>query len=238
MSNIVDVCLSPDLIHLFSLKNKVVVIIDIFRATSVICTALNNGITEVIPISDLSQLNEFDSNDFLIAAERDGKIVDGFKFGNSPLHYHNNPHILGKKLVLTTTNGTRAINLSKNEAESVIIASFLNITAVSDFLKKQQKDILILCSGWKGKISLEDTLFAGFILEKLVKLGFKSESDSSFLSRQLYNDSRTNLIKFALQSSHKKRTENLGIDKDLKFCLQLDVFDNVPIHKDGGIVLI
>jgi len=238
MSNIVDVCLSPDLIHLFSLKNKVVVIIDIFRATSVICTALNNGITEVIPISDLSQLNEFDSNNFLIAAERDGKIVDGFKFGNSPLHYHNNPHILGKKLVLTTTNGTRAINLSKNAAESVIIASFLNITAVSDFLKKQQKDILILCSGWKGKISLEDTLFAGFILEKLVKLGFKSESDSSFLSRQLYNDSRTNLIKFALQSSHKKRTENLGIDKDLKFCLQLDVFDNVPIHKDGGIVLI
>ena len=238
MSNIVDVCLSPDLIHLFSLKNKVVVIIDIFRATSVICTALNNGITEVIPISDLSQLNEFDSNNFLIAAERDGKIVDGFKFGNSPLHYHNNPHILGKKLVLTTTNGTRAINLSKNEAESVIIASFLNITAVTDFLKKQQKDILVLCSGWKGKISLEDTLFAGFILEKLVKLGFKSESDSSFLSRQLYNDSRTNLIKFALQSSHKKRTENLGIDKDLKFCLQLDVFDNVPIHKDGGIVLI
>jgi len=238
MSNIVDVCLSPDLIHLFSLKNKVVVIIDIFRATSVICTALNNGITEVIPISDLSQLNEFDSNDFLIAAERDGKIVDGFKFGNSPLHYHNNPHILGKKLVLTTTNGTRAINLSKNAAESVIIASFLNITAVSDFLKKQQKDILILCSGWKGKISLEDTLFAGLMLEKLVKLGFKSESDSSFLSRQLYNDSRTNLIKFALQSSHKKRTENLGIDKDLKFCLQLDIFDNVPIHKDGGIVLI
>ena len=238
MSNIVDVCLSPDLIHLFSLKNKVVVIIDIFRATSVICTALNNGITEVIPISDLSQLNEFDSNNFLIAAERDGKIVDGFKFGNSPLHYHNNPHIIGKKLVLTTTNGTRAINLSKNEAESVIIASFLNITAVSDFLKKQQKDILILCSGWKGKISLEDTLFAGLMLEKLVKLGFKSESDSSFLSRQLYNDSRTNLIKFALQSSHKKRTENLGIDKDLKFCLQLDVFDNVPIHKDGGIVLI
>jgi len=238
MSNIVDVCLSPDLIHLFSLKNKVVVIIDIFRATSVICTALNNGITEVIPISDLSQLNEFDSNDFLTAAERDGKIVDGFKFGNSPLHYHNNPHILGKKLVLTTTNGTRAINLSKNAAESVIIASFLNITAVSDFLKKQQKDILILCSGWKGKISLEDTLFAGLMLEKLVKLGFKSESDSSFLSRQLYNDSRTNLIKFALQSSHKKRTENLGIDKDLKFCLQLDIFDNVPIHKDGGIVLI
>ena len=95
-----------------------------------------------------------------------------------------------------------------------------------------------MCSGWKGKISLEDTLFAGFMLEKLVKLGFKSESDSSFLSRQLYNDSRTNLIKFALQSSHKKRTENLGIDKDLKFCLQLDVFDNVPIHKDGGIVLI
>tara|TARA_B100001250_G_scaffold347869_1_gene318328 strand:+ start:28 stop:744 length:717 start_codon:yes stop_codon:yes gene_type:complete len=238
MSNIVDVCLSPDLIHLFSLKNKVVVVIDIFRASSVICTALNNGITEVIPISDLGQLNEFDSNNFLIAAERDGKIVEGFKFGNSPLHYHENPDILGKKLVLTTTNGTRAINLSKNEAESVIIASFLNITAVSNFLKKQQKDILVLCSGWKGKISLEDTLFAGFILEKLIKLGFKSESDSSFLSRQLYNDSRTNLIKFALQSSHKKRTENLGIDKDLKFCLQLDIFDNVPIFKEGGIVLL
>jgi 2-phosphosulfolactate phosphatase len=238
MSNIVDVCLSPDLIHLFSLKNKVVVVVDIFRATSVICTALNNGITEVIPISDLGQLNEFDSNNFLIAAERDGKIVEGFKFGNSPLHYHENPDVIGKKLVFTTTNGTRAINLSKNEAESVIIASFLNITAVSSFLKRQQKDILVLCSGWKGKISLEDTLFAGFILEKLVKLGFKSESDSSFLSRQLYNDSRANLIKFALQSSHKKRTENLGMDKDLKFCLQLDVFDNVPVYNDGVIVLV
>ena len=237
MSNIVDVCLSPDLIHLFSLKNKVVVIIDIFRATSVICTALNNGISEIVPISKLSDLNQYNTDDFLIAAEREGKIVQGFKFGNSPLTYLNKPEIKGKKLVLTTTNGTRAINLCKADAGNIIIASFLNITAVVNFLKNKGKDVVILCSGWKGKISLEDTLFAGCILEKLIQIGFLSESDSSFLSRQLFNDSRANLIKFALQSSHKKRTENLGIDKDLRFCLQLDKFDNVPIYKNGSIVL-
>ena len=237
MSNIADVCLSPDLIHLFSLKNKVVVVIDIFRATSVMCTALNNGISEIIPISNLSELNKFDTDDFLIAAERDGKIVQGFKFGNSPLTYLNRPEIEGKKLVLTTTNGTRAINLCKVDAGDIIIASFLNITAVVNFLKNKEKDVVVLCSGWKGQISLEDTLFAGCILDKLIQVGFLSESDSSFLSRQLFNDSKTNLIKFALQSSHKKRTENLGIDKDLRFCLQLDKFDNVPIYKNGSVVL-
>tara|TARA_Y100001968_G_C19347168_1_gene712704 strand:+ start:198 stop:911 length:714 start_codon:yes stop_codon:yes gene_type:complete len=236
--NNVDVCLSPELIHLFDLNKKVVVVIDIFRATSVICTALNCGIKEIIPISDLAQLNEFDKKDFLIAAERDGKIVPGFKFGNSPLHYLNNPEIKGKKLVLTTTNGTRAINLSKNDADDVIIASFLNLTAVVDFLKKRKKDVIILCSGWKGKISLEDTLFAGCVLDKLIELGFSAFSDSSFLSRQLFSDSKTNLIKFALQSSHKKRTENLGIDQDLRFCLELDRFNNVPIYNKGSIVLL
>ena len=157
MSNIVDICLSPELIHLFSLKNKVVVVVDIFRATSVMCTALNNGITKIIPVSDLNELNRFKTDDFLIAAERDGYIVEGFKFGNSPLTYLNKPEIQGKKLVLTTTNGTRAINLCKNDTEDIIIASFLNITAVINFLHKKEKDVIILCSGWKGKISLEDT---------------------------------------------------------------------------------
>ena len=235
--NNIDVCLSPDLLHLFSLKNKVVVVIDVFRATSVICTALNYGIKEIIPVSDLNELNQFDGDDFLIAAEREGKMVDGFKFGNSPLNYVDNPEIKGKKLVFTTTNGTRAINLSKNDAEDIVMASFLNVTAIVNFLKKQEKDIIILCSGWKGKISLEDTLFAGCILDRMIKLGFSSYSDSGLLSRQLFNESKTNLIKFALQSSHQKRTENLGIDKDLRFCLQLDKFDNVPIYKEGSIVL-
>ena len=96
MSNIVDICLSPELIHLFSLKNKVVVVVDIFRATSVMCTALNNGITKIIPVSDLNELNRFKTDDFLIAAERDGYIVEGFKFGNSPLTYLNKPEIQGK----------------------------------------------------------------------------------------------------------------------------------------------
>ena len=237
MKKTADICLSPDLLHLFNLKDKIVVVTDVFRATSVMCTALNNGIVEIIPISNLSQLNEFNSSDYIIAAERDGKIVEGYKYGNSPLNYHENKSINGKKLVLTTTNGTRAINLSKKDANEVIIASFLNITAVSNYLYNKQNDVIILCSGWKGQVSLEDTLYAGFLLEKLINIGFKSESDSAFLSRQLVKDSKSNLIKFALQSSHKKRTENLGIDRDLKFCLQLDIYNNVPFLKQNSIVL-
>lgn len=237
MKKVVDICLSPDLLHLFSLKDKIVVVIDVFRATSVMCTALNNGITEIVPISNLDKLNEFKSDEYIVAAERDGKIVDGYKYGNSPLHYHENSDIKNKKLALTTTNGTRAINLSKNDASDVIIASFLNVTAVSNYLDNNKNDVIILCSGWKGQVSLEDTLYAGFLIDKLINIGFKTQSDSSFLSRQLYIDSKSNLLKFVLQSSHKKRTENLGIDEDFKFCLQLDIYNNVPILKGNSVVL-
>ena len=233
--NNLSVCLSPALFPFYNNDDSIIVIVDLLRATSVISTAFEHGIKDIIPVKSLDEAKAYqDIPNHIIAAERNTKIVEGFHFGNSPYHYMET-NIIDKTLVLTTTNGTKAIHLAKENI--VVTASFININAITEYLKQQDKDVVILCSGWKGQVSLEDTLYAGFLLEKLINIGFKSESDSSFLSRQLVKDSKSNLIKFALQSSHKKRTENLGIDRDLKFCLQLDIYNNVPFLKQNSIVL-
>ena len=122
-----DVCLSPELIQLFDIKEKVVVIIDILRATSTICNILNNGAKEVIPVSDLEQAKKYLMNGYIVGAERGGKTIDGFSFGNSPFDYPSEV-VKNKSVVLTTSNGTKALHLSR-DANQILIGSFLNLNA-------------------------------------------------------------------------------------------------------------
>ncbi|HRG83654.1 MAG TPA: 2-phosphosulfolactate phosphatase, partial [Chitinophagaceae bacterium] len=154
--------LSPALLHLYDLSNSVVVIIDVFRATSTIASALYNGARCVIPVDSVPKALEIAKNIGGIAAgERDGKIADGLEHGNSPMEY-NRDFIENKNLVLTTTNGTRLLQMALDKnADTIISGSFPNLSAVCDFLIKENKNVVLGCAGWKDRFNLEDTLYAG-----------------------------------------------------------------------------
>ena len=238
MKRELSVCLSTSMIQSFDVKDKIIVVVDIFRATSVICTALSNGVTEVIAVNKIDDVKPYLNNkNYLVAAERDGKVVEGFKFGNSPLSYINNPNIIGKKLVLTTTNGTKAINSSLG-ADEILIGSFLNLLSLENILKQKNKDCIIYCSGWKGQVCLEDTLFAGCLASRLLNSNsFFSHCDSVILSKNIYDSAKDNMTSFLIKSSYKERTRELNINPDIDFCLSLDKFKDVPTYRNGKLLI-
>lgn len=228
-----EVCLTPALLPLYDLKGSIVVVIDIFRATSSISYGIDNGAEAIIPVASVEECLSFKEHGHLLGAERNGEVVAGFDFGNSPFSY-TKEKVAGKTLVLTTTNGTHAINESKN-ADEIVIGSFLNLTAVCDYLVKQDKNVFLLCSGWKNKVNLEDTLFAGAVVNKL-KDKFDAWCDSSVLAEDLYLCAKGDLNEYMKKTSHSERLKKLGIEKDIEFCLNVDILHSVPVIKDGRIV--
>jgi 2-phosphosulfolactate phosphatase len=226
----IDVCLSPDLMHLYKVEDRTVVVVDILRATSCMTTALAHGIKAIIPVASLEEALALKSADVYTAGERDGKKVDGFDLGNSPFEYMHED-LRGKSVGFTTTNGTQAIAKSRG-ARDIIIGSFLNLSAVAAYLSKSPTNILVLCAGWKGKFNLEDTLYAGAIVE-LLKNEFQAECDAPLAAAHLYRTAKTNLVEFLKDSSHVKRLQRLGIEKDIAFCLTADMYPIVPVLKNG-----
>ncbi|MEM9297856.1 MAG: 2-phosphosulfolactate phosphatase [Bacteroidota bacterium] len=231
----IDVCLSPDLIHLHNLKDKNVVIVDILRATSCMVSGLAFGIDHIIPFSNLEGSQAMKAEGYLIAGERGGEKVEGFDLGNSPFDYMDGK-VVGKKVATTTTNGTVAIEKSR-AALNVIIGAFLNITAVVNYLKQRDESVIVFCAGWKGKVNLEDSLFAGALVERLQN-DFANECDSPLLVQAAYQSMKHDLVGFVKNSSHAKRLNRLNVHKDIEYCMKLDVFDLVPILKEGKLVLL
>ena len=184
--------LSPALIHLYDLSNSVVVIIDVFRATSTIASALYNGARCVIPVDSVPKAIDISKRIGGIAAgERDGKIADGLVHGNSPLEYGRD-FIEDQTLVLTTTNGTRLLQMAlDNNADSIISGSFPNLSAVCDFLVKEKKNVVLGCAGWKDRFNLEDTLFAGAVINR-IRQHFTIHCDSSLMAEKDRKSTRLN----------------------------------------------
>ena len=162
----IDACFSPFLYDIYRDDESIVVVIDIFRATSAICVAFHHGVDKMIPVATVEEAAEYKRQGFLAGAERDAKKVDGFDFGNSPYDYMGE-HVKGKTIALTTTNGTQAIAVSK-DAHRVVIGSFLNLSALCKWIIRQNRNVVLLCSGWKNKFNLEDALFAGAVIEELL----------------------------------------------------------------------
>jgi 2-phosphosulfolactate phosphatase len=230
----IEVCLTPELVDLYDAKGKVVVVIDILRATSCMTTAIAHGIKSLIPVASLQECKELQIKGFIAAAERDGKMADGFDIGNSPFSYMEKS-LIGKTIAMTTTNGTQAIVKSK-DAEEVVIGSFLNKSAIINYLSSQPNDVLLLCAGWKGKINLEDTLFAGAVIEGLHDI-FDSENDSAIAALTLYKSAKNDIMKFLSKSSHVKRLKGLNITKDIAFCLNSDVYNVIPVLRGKELVM-
>lgn len=230
-------CLSPALLHLYDLKGAVVVIIDVFRATSTIASALHNGAKCVIPVDSVPKAVALSKNvNGIAAGERDGKIAEGLEHGNSPLEYHPE-FIKDRTLVLTTTNGTRLLQMAlDNQAETIITGSFPNLGAVCDFLIKENKNVVLGCAGWKDRYNLEDTLFAGAVIHR-IKEHFTIHCDSSLTAENMYLHQQDDLIGFAPKLTHYHRlVERFGLIEDIRFCLTENVANVLPLYKEGLLI--
>lgn len=229
--------LSPALLHLYDLSNSVVVIIDVFRATSTIASALYNGAKCVIPVDSVPKAIEISRNiDGIAAGERDGMIAEGLQHGNSPLEYGRD-FIANKTLVLTTTNGTRLLHMALDKnADTIISGSFPNLSAVCDFLVAAKKNVVLGCAGWKDRFNLEDTLFAGAVIHRISKQ-FSVHCDSSLMAESMYAKHKNKLLDFAPRLTHYHRlVERFGLIEDIKFCLTSDVANVLPLYQDGKLV--
>jgi 2-phosphosulfolactate phosphatase len=234
MKNI-DVCLSPDLLHLHKINNSIVVVTDIFRATSCMVTGFAYGVKSIIPVATVEECKTLQNMGYVAAAERDAQKVEGFDLDNSPFSYMDE-RLIGGKIAMTTTNGTLSISKAKTDAVKVIVGAFLNLAAVVNHLKNQPYDVLVLCAGWKGRPNLEDTLFAGAVVEALKDEYFVSE-DSAILAMRTYQQAKDDMLGYLANSSHIRRLQGLGINKDISYCLQNDLYDVLPVLRGNELVV-
>mgnify|MGYP000209275774 CR=1 FL=1 len=199
----VEVCFSPFHIPLFDLRKKAVVVIDVYRATSAIVAGIGTGVEKIIPVSTVDEAKEYRAKGYITAAERKGAVVAGFDIGNSPITF-SDPQYKGKSIVLTTSNGTKAL-LKATQAKEIIVAAFLNETAVAEYVNKNHDSVMILCAGWRDRFNLEDTVVAGSIAKKLLDLGwnnsvlkFHEHAQKKFVSSPTYNDVTKKIYKGAM----------------------------------------
>jgi 2-phosphosulfolactate phosphatase len=221
----IETVLSPSLFsQIENLEDKVVVVIDILRATSTITTILANGASAVIPVREESIAKEYKAKGFLVGGERSGETIPGFDFGNSPFQYK--PEIVkDQEIVLTTTNGTKCIEMSSH-AYQVVIGSFLNLDKVVEHINYLNKDIVLFCAGWKDKVNLEDSLFAGAVACSFMD---KELDDSTLLCIDAYNAAKGNLYKALQNSNHFRRLASKGVTKDIEYCCEVNVLREVGI---------
>jgi len=226
--NYVEVCVSPALLDSYHANDKLVVVIDVFRASTAICTAIGYGIQSIIPVATVDEALTWQDKGYITAAERNGEVVAGFEFGNSPFAFQK-PELIGKKIVLTTSNCTKAINKAeKAGVNNIIISSFVNLSATVDRIIELNTNVLLLCAGWKNHVSLEDTLCAGAIVNRLLDRGLKTRCDAAIMASRNYLQAESDIAGYLVGSSHQLRLGHLGLDEDLEYCLQIDQWTKVP----------
>ncbi len=230
--------LSPSLLHLYDVSSSIVVIIDVLRATSTIANALHNGAKSIIPVDSVAECIKLGKQmDVITAGERDGKIADGLKYGNTPQQY-SPEFIKGKTLVLTTTNGTRLLQMALAEgALGIITGSFCNLSAVCEYLMKENRNIILACAAWKDRVNIEDTLFAGAVASR-IKENFRQKCDGTQIAETLYHQAKDDLFEFMKEhnASHYQRLMGYGLEEDIRFCLTTDNANTLVRYESGRLI--
>jgi 2-phosphosulfolactate phosphatase len=232
----IEACFSPALYE-FKLTREhfIVVIVDILRATTSICAAFDHGVERIIPVAGVDMAREYKAKGHIVACERDGKVLDFADVGNSPSDFLDDS-FRDQTIVYSTTNGTKAIKLA-SDADGIVIGSFTNLSAVADWLIRQDRNILILCAGWKHLFNLEDSLFAGALSENLLHRDmFTTECDSVKASIDLWRLAKNDLSAYLSKSSHRNRLKHLVSDEDFEYTVTLDSNIVVPVFKEGSLV--
>jgi len=230
--------LSPSLLNLYDISDSTVVIIDVLRATSTIAAALYNGAKSVIPVDSVAGCIKLGKQmEVITAGERDGKIAEGLQYGNTPLQYSAD-FIKGKTLVLTTTNGTKLLHVAlAANANAIITGSFCNISSVCDYLVNKKSNVVLACAAWKNRVNIEDTLFAGAVVNR-IKQHFDMNCDASMISESLYLQANGDLLNFMKEknASHYHRLMNYGLLEDIKFCLTEDNANVLSLYSGGRLI--
>ena len=232
----VGVCLSPALIDHFDVANSIVVVIDILRATTSMCVALDSGARSVTPVLEVDACRAYRDKGYLIAAERNGEMIPGFDMGNSPFSFMEE-RIKDRDIAMTTTNGTMAINAAvERNAKEILIGAFANKSALLRYLHQRKENVLLLCAGYKNRPNLEDTIYAGALVRQL-RPQFELEEDTTLIAETLFKMANRRKRYFLINSSHYHRVANvLKIQRDVKYCLRLDTHPVIPILKDGKLL--
>ena len=235
-----DVIISADNIKEEYLEDKIVVVIDMLRATSVIVTALANKAKEVFPILTVEEAfnkkEELlrDGKEVLLGGERKALKIEGFDFSNSPLEY-TSEKVKGKTIILSTTNGTRAINLSL-KAEEILIGAIINAKAVTEELKKLNKDVVFINAGTNGEFSMDDFICSGYMISLLCEKGNNDLSDIAKTAKYIYENNK-NLIDYMKEARHFNILKSLNLTKDLEYCCKKDIINIVPkVEKSTGVI--
>lgn len=231
-------CLSPALLDLYDVDKSIVVIIDVLRATSTIATALHNGAKAIIPVETVAECIRLGKQiDSITAGERDGQIAEGLEYGNSPFEYPAE-FVKGKTLVLTTTNGTRLLHMALSaNAKAIITGSFPNLSAVCNYLLKQNQNVILGCAAWKNRVNIEDSLFAGAVINRIGEK-FSINCDSSQIALSMYKEAKPDLFEYMKikNASHYQRLSGFGLEKDIRYCLTEDIANTTVVYEEGKLL--
>lgn len=221
------------------LSNRVVVVIDVLRATSTMVHAMSQGALEIIPVTTVEgafrMAKTFPQGTTLLGGEKDTQKIEGFDLGNCPKEYVAE-RVKGIRLIMKTTNGTKAFHLVSSGGE-IMVGSFFNIGATAQKCLELGKDLLIFPSGDEGNFSLEDTMCGGMLIDLIIKKEDRpiALTDASHCARILYQRFRDNLLEAFHLSHHGKELIHFGLAEDLLYCAQTNISDVVPLFREGVI---
>lgn len=223
----IDVCFSPALYPVYHNPEAIVVVVDVFRATTTMAAAFKNGVRSIRPVATVEEAQEYKSKGWLVGAERNVKRCDFADFGNSPFDY-TPEKVAGKDVIFTTTNGTRAITIARS-AYRVITGAFINLQAVADYCLFHERDVVVLCSGWQDKVNTEDTLFGGALVDVLAQTGkYEPATDAATIARDIWTTNKDNLIAYLDPTDHMARLKANHLEDAVPYCLTLDSAIVVP----------
>jgi 2-phosphosulfolactate phosphatase len=230
-----ETCFSPALYEPERHIGSIVVVIDILRATSAICTAFENGAKAIIPVETVGEAKDYKTKGYLVAAERDGYVLDFADFGNSPFNFTPDK-VAGKTIVYSTTNGTGIIKIA-SLAGTIVIGSFLNISALTGWISKQDEPVVLFCSGWKNRFNLEDTVCAGAIAERLMSTSlYSTRCDSTHAALDLWSAAKNDLPGYIEKAAQRSRLGDKHLDDCIPFCLTIDYTGKIPVIRDDILV--
>jgi len=235
--NKIEVCVSPALYPYYENPDAIVVVTDVLRASSAIVTAFMNGVERIIPVGTLEEAKAYKEKGFMVAAERDGLVRDFADFGNSPYNF-THERVAGKQIVYSTTNGTNAIHLASS-GRQVLIGAYLNLSALAKYIRKEQKDLLILCAGWKNKFNLEDTLFAGALAQLVLEDDqYQSICDATLGSIDLYNAAKDDMMGYITKVAQNGRLKKNNLDDVIGYCHEIDLTELIPVLNEDHLFVL
>jgi 2-phosphosulfolactate phosphatase len=240
----IDVCFDPFELDELELRGKNIVVIDVLRSSTTIVVALNNGAREIIPVESIENAVKISGSLFgdvtLRGGERNGKMIQGFNLGNSPLEY-TEAMVKGKSIIFCTTNGSVAMYKSRF-AQNLAVGSFVNVSRVLEFIKEVHQDFLLICAGRANafsNFSLEDSVCAGMMVHKLAadKALALELTDSALASQSLYKTYGRSLLKMMKNAEHGRYLTEIGFLDDIKIAAAVDSYPILPVLSGNVIKL-